>query len=248
VIDTHAHLDALPDPPGEVLARARAAGVARVVTIGSGLASCREALGICEREDGVYAALGIHPHEAGGAQSGDLVELRRLLAHPSAVAVGEAGLDHYRDYAPRERQLHFFRLQVELAEELAKPIVVHTRAADEETVAVLDGARTPVVLHCFSSVRLLEPALERGWYISFAGNATFPRATELRWAAAQVPGDRILVETDSPYLAPQPVRGRTNEPVNVVHTFAALALSRGEEPGGLAAQVDENASRVFGLP
>jgi TatD DNase family protein len=247
VIDTHAHLDALDDPAG-ALGRARAAGVTGVVAVGSGLESCQATLALADGVEGVYASLGIHPHQAGDAGDRDVAELARLLAHRRAVAVGEAGLDFYRDYAPRDRQRKLFALQAELAVELRKTLVVHTRAADDETVAVLtgfDGAR--VVLHCFSSTRLLDPALAHGWYVSFAGNVTYPKASELRWAAAQVPGDRLLVETDSPYLAPQPVRGRMNEPAHVVHTVATLAEARGAQPAELAAQLDANAAGAFGL-
>jgi TatD DNase family protein len=249
MIDTHAHLDACADPPGEVLSRARAAGVTRVITVGSGIASCRDALEICEREEGVFAALGVHPHQAGEASDGDLAELRDLLTHPKAVAVGETGLDHYRDYAPRERQRELFRSQAGLAAELEKALVVHTRAADAETLEVLreaaDGIR--VVLHCFSSSALLGPALEHGWYVSFAGNVTYPKAAELRRAAADVAANRVLAETDSPYLAPQPVRGRPNEPANVGHTVAALAEARMEEAAGLARQIEANAAAAFDL-
>jgi TatD DNase family protein len=140
-----------------------------------------------------------------------------------------------------------FERQLELARELGKPVVIHTRAADDETLATLDGFDGTVVLHCFSSPALLEPALERGWYVSFAGNVTYPKAGELRAAAARVPVDRLLAETDSPYLAPQAVRGRRNEPANVVHTLAALAELRGENEEGLAAQIDANADAAFGL-
>jgi TatD DNase family protein len=244
VIDTHAHLDALEDPAG-ALERARAAGVSSVIAIGSGLDSCRATLEIAEREQGVYAALGIHPHQAGG--DGDVSELRELVAHPRAVAVGETGLDHYRDYAPRDRQAELFRAQAELAAGLDKALVVHSRAADADTFAVLDGIESPVVLHCFSSTGLLDPALERGWYVSFAGNVTYPKAGELRRAAMQVSRDRLLVETDSPYLSPQPVRGRPNEPAHVVHIVAALAEARGEDAEELGRAIDENASRAFGL-
>lgn len=250
MIDTHAHLDACADPPGELLARARAARVTRIVAVGSGIASCRETLVICEREEGAYAALGIHPHQAGEAYDADLVELRRLLAHPKVVAVGETGLDHHRDYAPRARQREVFRAQSALAAELGKALVVHSRAADEETAAVLGdlAGQAAVVLHCFSSPGLLEPALEHGWYVSFAGNVTYPKADDLRAAAAEVPRDRLLAETDSPYLAPQPVRGRRNEPAYVVHTLAALAELRGEDPRELEAQIEDNAGRAFALP
>ena len=249
MIDTHAHLDGGDEPPADVLERARAAGVARVVAVGSGLESCRATLAIAEREGGVYAALGIHPHQAGDAGEEDLEPLRQLLSHERAVAVGETGLDHFRDYAPHDRQEALFRAQAELARELGKALVVHTRAADGATLAVLrDAAPETVVLHCFSSVGLLEPALEHGWYVSFAGNVTYPKASELRWAAAQVPAERILAETDSPYLAPQPVRGRPNEPAHVVHTLRALAGARGEEAEALEATIEANAAAAFGLP
>jgi TatD DNase family protein len=249
VIDTHAHLDALDDAP-EALARAREAGVGRVITIGTTLDSCRAALELAEREAGVFVSLGVHPHEAGAATTADVDELAALLDHPKAVAVGETGLDHFRDYAPHDRQLDLFRAQAALAAAAGKPLVVHTRSADNETVAVLTELPedTKVVLHCFSSLRLLGPALERGWYVSFAGNITYPKATELRTAAAQVPTDRILAETDSPYLSPQPVRGRPNEPANVVHTLATLAEARGGDPADLERAIDVNATVAFGLP
>jgi TatD DNase family protein len=249
MIDTHAHLDALEDAPA-ALARARAAGVERVVSVGTSIASCREVLRLCEAEDGVYAALGLHPHEAADVGEEELAALRQLLGHPRAVAVGETGLDYFRDYAPRDRQAAAFRAQVALAAKLGKALVVHTRAASAETVAVLEeaGDSLQVVLHCFSAAELLEPALEHGWYVSFAGNVTYPKAAELRWAAARVPGDRLLAETDSPYLAPQAVRGRPNEPAFVVHTLEVLAEVRGERPAALAERIDANAATLFGLP
>jgi TatD DNase family protein len=248
VIDTHAHLDACGDAPEEVLARARAAGVERVVAVGSGIASCRAAVELAERDDGVFTALGIHPHQAADDEAGSIDELRALLAHPRAVAVGETGLDFYRDYAPRERQRDVFASQVELARELDKPLVIHTRHAAEATAELLGGFDGTVVLHCFSAPELLPAALERGYYVSFAGNVTFPKADDLREAAAAVPADRLLVETDSPYLAPVPRRGRPNEPANVVHTLAALAEARGAETAELEAQIDANATAAFGLP
>jgi TatD DNase family protein len=249
MIDTHAHLDALEDAPA-ALARARAAGVERVVSVGTSIASCREVLRLCEAEDGVYAALGLHPHEAADVGEEELAALRQLLGHPRAVAVGETGLDYFRDYAPRDRQAAAFRAQVALAAKLGKALVVHTRAASAETVAVLEepGDSLRIVLHCFSAAELLEPALEHGWYVSFAGNVTYPKAAELRWAAARVPGDRLLAETDSPYLAPQAVRGRPNEPAFVVHTLEVLAEVRGERPAALAERIDANAATLFGLP
>jgi TatD DNase family protein len=247
VTDTHAHLDACADPAGEIVARARAVGVDRIVSVGSGLDSCRETLAIAAREEGVWAALGIHPHQAADPDAERLDELRELLTDERAVAVGETGLDFYRDYAPRDRQRVLFARQLELAAELGKPVVVHTRAASEETAAALGAFEGTVVLHCFSAPELLSVALEQGYYVSFAGNVTYPKAEELREAARTVPADRLLVETDSPYLAPQPRRGRPNEPANVVHTVAALAKARGEDEAELADRLDANAAAAFSL-
>jgi TatD DNase family protein len=246
VIDTHAHLTSLDDAD-EAIARAAGAGVTRILTVGTSVEDGRRAIDLAERHDGVSAILGIHPHEAGTATDDDFAALRDLHAHPKAVAVGETGLDWFRDYAPRDDQRRLFAAELELAAELGKPVVIHTRAADDDTLAELAGFTGTVVLHCFSSPHLLPTALERGWYVSFAGNATFPKAVDLRLAATEVPVERILVETDSPYLAPQPVRGRPNEPANVVHTVAALARARGEEPVELERQIERNASACFGL-
>jgi TatD DNase family protein len=243
VIDTHAHLDPAEAPA--VLDRARAAGVDRVVVVATSVAQAHEVLALAEADDGVYACLGVHPHEAGAP--GDLGELRRLLRHTRAVAVGETGLDYFRDYAPRDAQRQLFQVELELAGELGKPVVIHTRAAERDTLAALTGFEGTVVLHCFSSPALLEPALERGWYVSFAGNVTYPKAPELREAAARVPRERILAETDSPYLAPQPVRGKRNEPAHVVHTVATLAAARGEDAAELGRQIDANATAAFAL-
>jgi TatD DNase family protein len=247
VIDTHAHLDGGTDEVGAVVRRAKDAGVTRIVAVGSGIESCRATLRLAHEHDGVYAALGIHPHQAGSDDAARLAELRELLGDARAVAVGETGLDFYRDYAPHDAQLELFQRQLALAEELEKPVVVHTRAADEETARALERFGGTVVLHCFSSPGLLPVALEREYYVSFAGNVTFPKAADLRAAAASVAGDRLLAETDSPYLAPQPVRGRENEPGNVVHTLTTLAEVRGEDPRVLEAQIDSNATDAFGL-
>jgi TatD DNase family protein len=246
VIDTHAHLDGGTDEAASVIHRANDAGVTRIVAVGSGIDSCRATLRLAHEHDGVYAALGIHPHQAGD-DANRLEELRELLRDDRAVAVGETGLDFYRDYAPHDAQLELFERQLALAQELEKPVVVHTRAADEETSRALERFGGTVVLHCFSSPGLLPVALECGYYVSFAGNVTYPKAVELRAAAAAVPASRLLAETDSPYLAPQPVRGRENEPANVVHTLAVLAETRGEDPSVLEAQIDANATAAFGL-
>jgi TatD DNase family protein len=249
MIDTHAHLDAYDDASG-ILERARLAGVTRVISVGTSIESARAVLALCEEEEGVFAAIGLHPHEAGAVGDRELAELRELLGHPRAVAVGETGLDYYRDLAPRDRQMWAFRAQAELAAEVGTPLVVHTRAADEDTVSTLRSlpAALPIVLHCFSSSKLLEPALEQGWYVSFAGNVTYPKAPDLRWAAARVPSERLLAETDAPYLAPQPVRGKRNEPGFVVHTVAALAEARGEDAGSVGRRIEQNAATLFSLP
>ena len=246
MIDTHAHLGALDDAD-EAVGRAAEAGVTRILTVGTDIDDCRRALSLAERHDGVFAILGIHPHDAGAATDDDIAALRDLLEHPKAVAVGETGLDWFRNYAPRDDQRRLFAAELGLAAELGKPVVIHTRAADDDTLGALVDFAGTVVLHCFSSPHMLPTALERDWYISFAGNATFPKAVDLRLAATEVPAERILAETDSPYLAPQPVRGRRNEPANVMHTLGALARARGEEPEDLEAQIDRNASACFGL-
>lgn len=245
--DSHAHLDACEEPAETLVARAREAAVTRIVSVGSGLQSCRETLSIAARGEGVFAALGIHPHQAGEEDADCLDELRELLRDDRAVAVGETGLDYYRDYAPRDRQLVLFERQLELAAELQKPIVIHTRSASDDTAAALASFEGTVVLHCFSAPELLPVALDRGYFVSFAGNLTYPSAEKLRESARAVPRDRLLVETDSPYLAPQPRRGRPNEPANVVHTAVTLAAARGEDPDALGAQLDANASAAFGL-
>ena len=244
MIDTHAHLggDAI-----EVIDRARTAGVTRIVTVATSLAEAHRALALADAHDGVFAVLGIHPHEAATFDLADLPELRALLDHPRVVAVGETGLDYFRDYAPPDAQQRLFDAQLTLAYDVGKPVVIHTRAADDDTRDRLIKHNGPVILHCFSSPPLLEPALEHGWYVSFAGNVTYKNAYDLRAAARRVPGDRLLVETDSPYLAPQAVRGKRNEPAFVAHTYAALAEARAVDQEELTAQVEANADRVFGL-
>ncbi|MDX6476567.1 MAG: TatD DNase family protein [Gaiellaceae bacterium] len=242
MIDTHAHLG---DDAREVLDRAREAGVTQVIEVATTIAGARETLARAEREDGVYACLGVHPHEA--ADPGDLDELRELLAHPLAVAVGETGLDYFRDYAPHAAQQGLFDAQLAIARDLGKPVVIHTRAADDDTCERLLAHDGPVILHCFSSPRLLGPALERGWYVSFAGNVTYKNAYELRAAAREVPHDSLLAETDSPYLAPQPVRGKRNEPAYVAHVYAELARVHEAEVDDLARQIVANSEAVFGL-
>ena len=241
MIDTHAHLEMCDGEPEDVMAAAAEAGVRRVLTVGMG-----QAAALAERMPGVWAIVGVHPHEA--ARVADpAAAVRELLGRPRVVAVGECGLDFSRDYAPRDDQRRAFSAQIELANEAGLPLVIHTRAADDETFAMLEAARVPVVLHCFGSVDRLDDALERGYLVSFAGNVAYPRAEDLREAAGRVPDDRILAETDAPYLAPPPHRGRPNQPAYVVRTLEVLAAERGVAPGELEALIDANATSVFGL-
>jgi TatD DNase family protein len=241
VIDTHAHLEMCEGEPEDVAAAAAEAGVSRILTIGR-----EQAVDLAERIPGVWAIVGVHPHEA--AEVADpAAAVRELIGHPRAVAVGECGLDFYRDYAPRDAQRRAFAAQIEVANEAGLPLVIHTRAADDETFAMLESAEVAVVLHCFGSVGRLGDALERGYLVSFAGNVAYPKAEDLREAARRVPDDSILAETDAPYLAPPPHRGRPNQPAYVMRTLEVLAGERGVDPAVLEAQIDANATRVFGL-
>ncbi len=245
--DSHAHLDACDEDAAALVDRARVAGVTRVVTIGTGIESSRNALALADAHAGVFASLGIDPHQAGTPQAARIDELRELLDHSKAVAVGETGLDTVRRSATAQEQRSLLDSHLALATEVGLPVVIHNREADDETADALATFDGEVVLHCFSSPSLAPTAVERRYYVSFAGNVTYPNAAALRAAAALIPGDRILVETDSPYLAPQSVRGQRNEPANVVHTLRALAEVRGESVESLASATHANAAAVFRL-
>jgi TatD DNase family protein len=249
VIDSHTHLELCDPPDAELVEAAVEQGVKRIVTVGIDGASCRAALQAAEDYPQVYAAIGRHPNSATGFDDADLAELKALAAHPQCVAIGETGLDYYRDGAPRPDQERAFAAQIELALETGKPLVIHTRAAEADTLAMLTeraaGAR--VILHCFSMPERIEECLEHeDWWISFAGNATYPKAVGLREAALRVPLDRMLVETDAPFLAPQAVRGQPNQPANVVHTAKALAVERRVSYEALESAVERNAAALFG--
>jgi len=249
MVDSHTHLDLCEPPSTELVASAEAAGVTRIVSVGTDGASCRAALADAERFPQVYVAIGRHPNSATGFGDADYAELQALAAHEKCFAIGETGLDYYRDYAPRADQRRAFAAQIQLARETGKPLVIHTRAADEDTLELLgelaSGVR--VVLHCFSMAGRVEECLaHEGWCLSFAGNVTYPSAADLRAAALRVPADRLLVETDAPYLSPQPLRGRPNQPANVVHTAQALALERRVAYDELERAIDANAAAVFG--
>jgi TatD DNase family protein len=248
VIDSHTHLDFCEPSDADLVAAAEGVGVTRIVTVGTTGASCRAALAAAEHFPQVYAAIGRHPNEATGFDDADLAELEALAAHPKCVAIGETGLDYYRDRAPREDQARAFRAQIELAGRTGKPLVIHTRAAEQDTLATLDqhadGLR--VILHCFSMAsRITDCLAHADWWISFAGNVTYPKAAELRQAALRVPADRLLVETDAPFLSPQPVRGHPNQPAHVVHTARALALERRVPYEELEASIERSSAAVF---
>ena len=248
MIDSHTHLDSCVAPNAELVAAADRAGVRRILTVGMDGASCRTALAAAEAFPQVHAAIGRHPNLAAGFDDADLAELAALAAHPRCAAIGETGLDYYRDRAPRADQERAFHAQIELARELDKPLVIHTRAAEDDTMATLRerSAGVGVVLHCFSMVDRLDECLERGWWISFAGNVTYPSATELAAAAERVPDDRLLVETDAPYLTPQAVRKEPNQPAYVTHTARFLAERRGVPYEELEAVVERNAATLLG--
>lgn len=248
MIDSHTHLDLCAAPDAELVAAAEAAGVKRLLTVGTEGSSCRAALAAAEAFPQVYAAIGRHPNAAKGFDDADLAELRALAAHERCLAIGETGLDFYRDGAPRPDQERAFAAQIALARETDKPLVIHTRAAADETLAQLaaEADGLSVVMHCFSMPERLEECLERGYAISFAGNVTYRSALDLAEAARQVPDERLLVETDAPYLTPQAVRKERNQPAFVAHTVAFLAELRGVSAHELGEIVERTAVRVFG--
>ena len=248
MIDTHAHLQGLEGGADAAVADAVEAGVERIVCIGDSPELAVEAIALARRHAGVFATAGLHPHRAEAWGEDVRARLDELLGDPAVVAVGECGLDYYRERAPRAAQAAAFAGQVVLAEKHRRPLVIHTREAADDTLAVLRGARTPVILHCFSLPEHLDEIVERGWYVSFAGNVTYPSASALADAARRVPGELLLLETDCPYLSPVPHRGKPNRPRHVLDTLRAVAEMRGVEAAELAEQVDANAARVFALP
>jgi TatD DNase family protein len=248
VVDTHAHLGLCEPDDAELVAAAREAGVRRILSVGIDAAAGREAVSAAEAREEVFACVGRHPNSATGFDEREAAEVEELAAHPRVRAIGETGLDYYREGASREAQRAAFEAQIGIARSAELPLVIHMRDSVEDTFEVL-GARADgvtVILHCFSAPpeRVAEAA-EHGWYCSFAGNLTYPRAEELREAARLVPAELLLVETDSPFLAPQPVRGRPNQPANVVATAERLADARGVSYEELERAVEENAARVF---
>jgi TatD DNase family protein len=217
--------------------------------VGTDDASIDRALAAARAYEEVVAVVGRHPHETRGFSDRDLEAIESAAADPRARAIGETGLDYYRDYAPRDDQLRAFEAQLALAGRLDLPVVIHTRAAEDDTFAVLREhaqAIPAVILHCFSAPERLDECVEEGYVCSFAGNVTYPKATDLQAAARGLPSELLLVETDSPYLAPQPVRGKPNEPANVTHTARFVAGLRDESYEALERTVDANAERILG--
>jgi TatD DNase family protein len=249
VIDSHTHLDMCEPPATELVEAAAEAGVTRILTVGTDGAACRAALQTAEDFPQVYAAIGRHPNSSTGFDDADLAELEALAAHPKCVAIGETGLDYYRDHTPHPDQRRAFEAQIELARAVGKPLVIHTRAAEDDTLRTLEELATgvTVILHCFSMTARLDECLAHDdWWISFAGNVTYPKTADLREAARRVPSERLLVETDAPFLAPQTHRGKPNRPAYVVDTAKAVAAERGVSYGELDETIERSAAAVFG--
>jgi TatD DNase family protein len=248
VNDSHTHLDSCGPPNAELVANAAREGVERIFIVGMDGATNRTALQAAEDFPQVHAAIGRHPNHATGFDDADLADLQALSAHPRCAAIGETGLDYYRDYAPRADQERAFHAQIELARATGKPLVIHTRAAEDDTMATLKARAqgVSVIMHCFSMPTRLDECLAEDWWISFAGNVTYPKATDLADAAERVPDDRLLVETDAPYLTPQVVRKERNQPAYVTHTARFVAERRGVSYDALERIVDANAATLFG--
>jgi TatD DNase family protein len=250
LVDTHCHLHLLEQPPEQVVAEARAEGVGHLVDVGIDLDSSRQAAANAARLAQVSATAGVHPHHAVTLDERVLGELRALLADERVVAAGETGLDYYRDHSPRDVQRAAFAAHVRLARELDRALVVHNREAFADVLAILRGEGAPqrVVFHCFTGDRrAAEQVVEAGWYVSFAGTVTFRNAPEQRDACAAVPLDRMVLETDSPFLSPHPYRGRPNHPGRVAVTAATVAAVHGVPVEQVAAATTGVAARVFGL-
>jgi TatD DNase family protein len=252
MIDSHTHLDLCASADltaqAQLVGDAVAAGVDRLLTVGIDPASCRRALAAAEAFPQVYAAVGRHPNEARGFDESDLAELRALASHERCIAIGESGLDLYREGAPPADQERAFCAQIALARELDKPLVIHTRAAEERTLELLfsHAQGLAVIMHCFSMPDQLASCIEAGWWISFAGNVTYPSARALAAALERVPAGRLLLETDAPYLTPQAKRGERNRPAYVMHTARFVAERRGVDLQELSATLDQNWRELFG--
>lgn len=251
ITDTHSHIfwKNFDEDRAEVITRAREAGVERMLVVGTDLETSRQCFEICEGEKGLYPTAGVHPHDARGVGADVLDEIESLCREDRCVAVGETGLDYFKEYSPKVDQRRLFRWHLELARKLDKPVIIHCRDAHVDTVSLLrevEGVRG--VMHCYTmGPDELEPYLELGMYISFSGVVTYKKNEANREAAAQVPAERLLVETDCPFLAPQSRRGKRNEPALVAETLALVAQVRGVDAEALARVTSDNAARLFGL-
>ena len=253
LVDTHAHLDGSQFTADleQVLNRAAEAGVKTIITVGCDLESSQASVNLAQRYAQIYASVGVHPHEADTLTSEVLEQLRHLAQHEKVVAIGETGLDYFRNRSPHEQQQRAFRQQIQLAKECAKPIVIHDRDAHADTIRIMEdeGAReSRGVLHCFSGdLKMAQACLDMGFYLSFTGNITYPKNTELRDIIRTIPLERILVETDCPYLAPQSKRGKRNEPAYTTETAATIAELRGLTLHDIARITSMNAYELFGV-
>ncbi|MBI5870479.1 MAG: TatD family hydrolase [Actinobacteria bacterium] len=249
LVDSHCHLDLLKDPT-TALSEAKQAGVSHMVTVGIDLSSSGMAVEAATSDDRVYAAVGIHPNASAKISDSDMDELARLAgASDRVVAIGETGLDFYRDRSPRQVQENAFRMHMDLARETGLPLMVHSREASEQIMELLEkhSSGLQVILHCFSLHEQVEACAERGYFMSIAGNVTFPKATGLRDAVSRIPANLLLTETDSPFLAPVPKRGHDNSPAYIRFILDEIAAIRGVCAPDLARQVNENFLEVFGL-
>jgi TatD DNase family protein len=254
VIDSHTHLFLCEAEEDGLVDAAREAGVVRMLNVGLDEETNAQAIAAAERHAEVFATAGRHPTSAAGFDDEAAEAIARLAEHEKVRAIGETGIDYYRETAGRDEQRRALEAQVEIARERSLPIVIHARDPDGETGAVDDvfeildarAEATPVILHCFLAPWRLDDAIERGWHCSFAGIVTYPAAGELRDAAARLPDELLLVETDAPYLAPQEFRGRPNQPANVVSTAHCVAEARGVDYAELERTVEANARRLFG--
>jgi TatD DNase family protein len=248
LVDCHAHLDLLSDASEEVAA-AESAGVSNILAVGIDLESSRKAVTYAHSYSQVHASIGIHPHGAAAAEDKDFRDLEAMTEDDKVVAIGETGLDFYRDRAPREMQRDCFRRHIRLARETGLPLVVHSRDADEETLAILkaEAGEMVVILHCFALTDHVAECGARGYYMSVAGNVTFKNAAKLRDSIATIPAELLLTETDAPYLAPVPFRGRPNRPAYISHIIEAIASLRGTTADVLQSVVKDNYSRALNL-
>ena len=254
MVDTHAHLGVCEPADGELVADARRSGVRRILTVGLDEASNREAIRAAVEHEEVFASVGRHPNSASGFDDAAAADIAELARHERVRAIGETGLDYYRDSSPREAQREAFAGQIAIARGTGLPLVIHLRDQPGTTDALDDAFATlsaeaagvTVILHCCSvSPDRIGEAIERGWYCSFAGNVTYPKSDDLRETAVLVPDELLLAETDSPFLAPQSVRGKPNQPANVVEVGELLASERGVSYAELETMVEANAERVF---